>query len=149
MRTSLQDARRTCWIALLGALVACGGGERISVVDVPAFEVGGNVDEDWPFTFETAIVRCEIVTYPSDLKRPHVTIRAGGSATYGLNGAAMGRWPSYEELIPEGWRDPTLSDEAFAFRMRANRYTSDWLSRGLSECFDPTTGLVGSWSAFR
>lgn len=61
---------------------------------MPAFEVGGHVGEDWPFTFETAIVRCEIVTYPTDLKRPHVTIRADGGATYGLNGAAMGHRPA-------------------------------------------------------
>lgn len=145
-------------VVLLGGLVACGGGggdQRIVVVDT-GFEVGGNDGEDWPFTFAAATVRCEILTYPipdfgrdtGRLKRPHVTIRADGGSTYGLNGAAMGRWPSYEDLIPEPWRDPTVSDEAFAFRMRANRYTADWLDRALSECFDPATGFVGPWRAF-
>ena len=136
---------------MLTLLAACTGGDSRTYPGAnqqqTVFQITAAGD-DWPFVFDAGELRCQVVTLSipnfgrssGNMKRPHVTLNTGGQ-TYGVNGAAMNRWPGWKDLV-----DPEID---FAGEMRAGSLASEWITRALSACSDPMSGFVGPWSAFR
>ncbi len=136
---------------MLTVLAACTGGDSRTYPGAnrqqAVFQVTAAGDE-WPFVFDAGELRCQIVTLSisnfgrssGNMRRRHVTINTDGE-TYGVNDAAMNRWPGHKDLV-----DPEID---FAGEMRALSLASEWVTRALSACSDPINGFVGPWSACR